>query len=129
MKIVLFLLLFLSLSRLSSAQVGLGSIRISAYSNPDNHLKNNVSLDSVFLVVTNYKGDTIISGQNALMCNLTSCSTGNYILSASYGNFPPIEKYSFVISADRITFIDLLFEPKVKKRRYFVTPALNGNQK
>lgn len=123
MKIVLFLLLFLSFSHLCSAQMGLGSIRITAYSNPDNRLKNNVSLDSVFLVVTNYKGDTIISGQNALMCNLTSCNAGNYILSASYGNFTSIEKYSFVVSSDRITFIDLLFEPKVKKRKKFVTPA------
>lgn len=110
------------LSFSTSAQSVLGGLKITAFSNKDNKLKNNVEVASIELLVVHIKTkDTISNGRKELPANF-QLRPGKYRMIAHIEGYSEIESVC-TISADRITFIDFLFEPKQKKRKRYVTGA------
>lgn len=121
---ILFFWCFLHLH----GQVGLGTIRIYGFANTDNHPKNNFSIDSVDLLVIDYKGDTLINGPTKLPCFINSCmGEKDYLVSASYQSYETIHA-RVRVNSDRISFVELLFEPVAKKRKNFVTAVKNKQE-
>lgn len=116
-----FLLITLILSTFKiDAQSGLGVIKVSAFSNNDNKIKNNIEITSLDLLIIESKtNDTISNGIVELPIKL-NVKPSDYILKASTPNYSKIE-IIINVSMDKITFIDLLFEPKKQKREKFVT--------
>ncbi len=113
------IILHLDLTGLS--QQGLGSLNISAFSNNDNKIKNNVELKTIQLLIVHLKTrDTIVNGSCELPLRTRYLPHGKYRLIAKTGNYIEIEA-NCTVNSDRITFVDFLFEPKKKKRKSFVT--------
>lgn len=106
------------------AQSGAGAIAVSACYNTDNNLHHNQPIEEVelLLVKTGSQRDTVLNGTvTAKISDRKSLSPGTYVLTARYGTYAPIVLKEVVISSDRITFIDLLFEPEQRHRRKFDT--------
>lgn len=121
MKNLIVLVTILFLNQLVFAQLGLGCIKLSAFSNNDNNLRHNIELDSIYLLITTRRGkDTIINGNVKLPVVFEGSSPGNYSIIGTTENYPSIESH-FTVSNDKITFLTLLFEPKKKKRKYIMT--------
>lgn len=117
-KLIFVILVLLNFNTFS--QSGFGVIKVSAFSNNDNKIKNNIKITSLDLLITESKtNDTISNGIVELPLKL-NVEPGDYILKASIPNYLKIEIIRNV-SMDKITFIDLLFEPKKQKREKYVT--------
>lgn len=117
--LVIIAMLHLHLTGLT--QQGLGSFHISAFSNNDNKIKNNVKLKTIQLLIISLKTrDTIVNSSCELPLKTRYLSQGKYQLIAKTANYREIEAYC-TVNSDRITFVEFLFEPQKKKRKHFVT--------
>jgi len=109
--IIIFFLLFSSFC--SNAQ-SIGGLLVKSNINLTNNLSDNKQSDStiVRIVHIGFKIDTTIcfSKTNNFRINL---KTGKYNLTCKAGE-NSIELPDVIISGDRLTFVELLFEPKVK---------------
>lgn len=100
----------------------IGGLMVRTYTNTTNELSDNKLLDSttVRIVHAEYAIDTTIcfSATNNFKVLL---KTGTYKLTCKAGDHT-IEFQNVLISGDRLTFVDLLFEPK-KPLNYFARRA------
>ena len=114
-QLLLLLLLFSAVARAQS-------LRVTAAANRDNRLESNQPVSSVHLCVIGPGGDTVIFEQADLSGVYDrSLAPGRYELIAVYDTFPPIVLKNVHIMADRILFMDLLFEPVPRVRKGFFT--------
>jgi hypothetical protein len=118
-KIILFVILVLLNFNVFS-QSGFGVINVSAFSNDDNKIKNNIEITSLELLIIDAKTNDTISNGIAELSKKFNVKPGDYFLIANTPDYSRIET-NVNVSIDRITFIDLLFEPKKRKRKGFVT--------
>lgn len=109
--IIIFFLLFISFS--TKAQ-SIGGLLVKSNTNLTNNLSDNKLIDSTIVRIVNIglAIDTTIcfSKTNNYRINLR---TGKYNLTCIAGE-NSIELQDVVISGDRITLVELLFEPKAK---------------
>lgn len=96
------------------SQRGLGSLSVTAFTNETNDLIDNVEADSALVHIINkpYSMDSTVWVYKGVK-NRISLRPGEYhIICTTSGK--TIELFDVQISADRITFLDLLFEPDKK---------------
>lgn len=96
------------------SQRGLGSLSVTTFTNETNDLIDNVEADSALVQILNkhYSLDSTIWVYKGVK-NRISLRPGEYhIICTTSGK--TIELFNVPINADRITFLDLLFEPDKK---------------
>lgn len=96
------------------SQRGLGSLSVTTFTNETNDLIDNVEADSALVQILNkhYSLDSTVWVYKGVK-NRISLRPGEYhIICTTSGK--TIELFNVPINADRITFLDLLFEPDKK---------------
>ena len=96
------------------SQKALGSLSVTTFTNETNDLIDNVEADSALVQIINkhYSLDSTVWVYKGVK-NRISLRPGEYhIICTTSGK--TIELFDVQISADRITFLDLLFEPDKK---------------
>jgi hypothetical protein len=89
-----------------------GILRVSAHQNSTGKLQDNWRLDTIYVQIIT-SGDTVnclipSTGDNRNMCKL---SGGKYKLVCSIDGITELIVEEVIISPDKITFVDILFEP------------------
>ncbi len=114
MKKLIYLFLLLNYF-LTQAQSSSGGLKISMYKNTNNNLKENILLDSILVNITNNqsKVDTSILNSINNSESFITMKSGKYNINFTIENeFFTLE--NILISGDRISFVDILIEPKSK---------------
>ena len=124
-NLTLTISLFLTLNLYS--QRGLGALGVTAMMNETNDLMDNVELDSTLIQIINkkYSLDSTI-WLNLGVKNRIPLKPGEYHIICTISG-KSIELFDVPIRADKITFLDLLFEPdkklsfieKIKRRKRY----------
>lgn len=105
----------------SYAQTVKGALNIDASFNTDNKLKNNQVITELNVCVINNKTKDTLLNQLLELPYMDAYERGSYTVVATYPGYEMIIEREIIVSADRITFVRLLFEPKQKKRKHFNT--------
>ena len=110
----LFWILLLIFSHHSYSQIGLGALQVTTYKNETNNLNDNYSVDTTFvrIIKLQYSIDTNFTYVTGIRSRI-ALKPGKYKLVCSFNKDSEITIENVIISADKITFVELLIEPKI----------------
>jgi hypothetical protein len=114
---ILWIIAFLSTNYCFS-QVALGVLKVTTFKNDTDKLTDNYAVDTTHVRIINsqYSLDTIVTFINSQNTKI-NLKRGNYNLVLSYRNEEEIELTDILISADLISFVEVLIEPKMALSR------------
>lgn len=107
---ITFILLFLFFPLLSFCQ-GLASFRITAFKNNTNQLEDNSQLDTVLVQITSKSIDYDTTVFFSKEKNRFALPDGRFTILCSIDGEEEIRIENIPASSDKITFIEILFEP------------------
>ncbi len=122
-QLVTFFMLLLCIST-SYCQGINGGLRINGFSNTDNKLASNVKISEAHILLISQKSNDTLLNELTKLEYRQYLPTGKYTMIATIDGYEKIIMEELIRAGDKITFIDLLFEPK--QRKNFV-PAVQKN--
>lgn len=111
-KNILWIIAFL-FTKISFSQVSWGGLSVITFKNNTDKLADNFVVDTTYVKITNsqYSIDTTVTFIHSQNTKII-LKDGKYNLALSYRNEEQIELTDVIISGDRISFVEVLIEPR-----------------
>lgn len=111
-KNILWIIAFLFTNN-SFSQVSWGGLSVITFKNNTDKLADNFVVDTTYVKITNsqYSIDTTVTFIHSQNTKII-LKDGKYNLALSYRNEEQIELTDVIISGDRISFVEVLIEPR-----------------
>jgi len=111
-KNILWIIAFL-FTKISFSQVSWGGLSVITFKNNTDKLADNFVVDTTYVKTTNsqYSIDTTVTFIHSQNTKII-LKDGKYNLALSYRNEEQIELTDVIISGDRISFVEVLIEPR-----------------